>query len=115
MKRTLILPWLIAAISGCNSGGNHSIAASEFQQSCSVDSDCVPVYEGTLGCCGACANAAVNQVGYTAYQKAASDRRPTCNVQPPCPAFTDVLCKAGAICSNGTCAFEHVEPDASTD
>src|SRR6478752_6318231 len=103
MKRFLLMGSLAAAIGSCHSDGNHRIAASEFQQSCTVASDCVPVYEGTLSCCGgSCPNAAVNQVGYSAYESARESRTPTCNPQPPCPA-TDVACIAGATCSNGTC------------
>jgi len=111
MKRTLFLCCLAAAIGGCHSqlsggsGENHSIAASEFQQSCTVDSDCVPVFQGTLSCCGgSCPNAAVNQVGYSAYESAVAIRTPTCNPEPPC-AVTDVFCKSAAICAGGTCAF----------
>ena len=110
MKRASFMCCLVAAIGGCHAGGslsdlneNHSISASEFQQSCAVDSDCVAVYQGTLTCCGgSCPNAAVNQVGYSAYASAVASRTPMCNPEPPCAALS---CLAGAICSNGTCQF----------
>jgi len=110
---------LVAALGGCHSGGslseqtqNHSIAASEFQQSCTVASDCVAVYQGTLSCCGgSCPNAAVDQVGYGAYASAVASRTPICNPEPPCAAVTDVYCKSGAICSNGICQFSPAGTD----
>jgi hypothetical protein len=111
MKNTLLVCLLAAAIGGCHSSGsltdeNRSITASEFQQSCTVASDCVPVYEGTLSCCGgSCPNAAVNQVGHDAYEVALASRTPVCNPEPPCAALTDVICQSGAICENGTCKF----------
>ena len=100
MNNRSILFCLVTAIGGCSSAPNHSIATSEFQRGCSADSDCVPVYEGMLSCCGACPNAAVNQVGYDAYQSAVSTRAPSCNPEPPCAALS---CSAQAACSNGTC------------
>ena len=117
MKRASFMCCLAVAIAGCHSGGslseqtqNHSIAASEFQQSCTVDADCVAVYEGTLTCCGgSCPNAAVNQVGYSAYASAVASRTPMCNPEPPCAALS---CLSGAICANGSCQFS---PAGTTD
>jgi hypothetical protein len=118
MKRASFICCLAATLGGCHSGGSlgeenqsHSIAASEFQQSCAVDSDCVAVYQGTLTCCGgSCPNAAVNQVGYSAYASAVASRTPMCNPEPPC-AVTDIYCSSGAICSNGTCQFSPTRTD----
>jgi hypothetical protein len=116
MKRLLLMGSLAAAIGSCHSEANHSIKASEFQQTCTVASDCVAVYEGPLSCCGgnSCPNAAVNRVGYTAYESARESRIPTCNPQPPCPA-TDVACIAGATCSNGTCVVAPFGTDDAGD
>jgi hypothetical protein len=109
MKRILIV--IVAAVGGCGSS-NHSISAAEFQRSCSADSDCVPVYEGTLGCCGgACPNSAINQMSQAAYESAMSSRTPTCTTVLPCPFFSSVTCKSGATCANGTCAFEQLGTD----
>jgi len=119
MNRILIACLLVGAFGGCNSD-THTIAASEFQQSCSADSDCVPVYQGTIGCCGvggSCPNAAVNQVGYSAYESAVANRIPTCSPARPCALLTSadiaIACRAGAICSNGTCTFEQTGTDAA--
>lgn len=98
---------------GCTSAVPHSISTSEFQRSCSVDADCVPVYEGTLTCCGLgeCPNAAINQSSFTAYKSTAAARKPTCD-GVPCLAIT-ILCKSAAVCTGGTCAFEHPGTDAA--
>ena len=118
MNRILIACLFVGAFGGCNSE-SHSIAASEFQQSCAADSDCVPVYEGTIGCCGVgnCPNAAVNRVGYSSYETAVSKRIPTCSPPRPCPFLSQteiaIECHAGAICSNGTCTFAQTGTDAS--
>jgi hypothetical protein len=112
MNRILIACVLAGAFGGCSSE-THSIEASEFQRSCSVDSDCVAIYEGTIGCCGlGCPNAAVNQVGYSAYETAVSTRTPTCSPRPPCN-YSRPVCRGGVACSNGTCTFNPLAPDAS--
>ena len=110
-KHALILVLMVGG--GCTSAVAHSISTSEFQRSCSVDSDCVPVYEGTLTCCGLgeCPNAAINQLSYTAYKSTAASRKPTCN-GVPCLAIT-IICKSAAICTGGTCAFEQPGIDAA--
>jgi hypothetical protein len=115
MNRIFIACLLVGAIGGCTSE-THSIEASEFQRSCAVDSDCVAVSEGTITCCGIspwCPSAAVNQVGYSAYESAVAARTPTCSPRPPC-ALLRPACFGHAICSNGTCTFEPAAPDAST-
>lgn len=105
-KRLMLMGSLAAALGSCHSESNHSIAASEFQQTCTVASDCTPVYEGTLNCCGGgCPNAAVNQVGYEAYWSAYESRTPTCNPQPPCAPAGALACRSVATCLNGTCVF----------
>jgi hypothetical protein len=111
LKHALILVLMVGG--GCTSAVAHSISTSEFQRSCSVDSDCVPVYEGTLTCCGLgeCPNAAINQLSYTAYKSSAASRKPTCD-GVPCLAIT-ITCKSAAICTGGTCAFEQPGIDAA--
>jgi hypothetical protein len=111
LKHALILVLMVGG--GCTSAVTHSISTSEFQRSCSVDSDCVPVYEGTLTCCGLgeCPNDAINQFSYTAYKSTAASRKPSCE-GVPCLAIT-IICKSAAICTGGTCAFEQSGTDAA--
>jgi hypothetical protein len=114
MKHLMIICVLVGALAGCGSGENHSIATSEFQRSCTADSDCVAVFEGTLGCCGGnCPNGAVNQVGYPDYEAALAKRTPICSPAPPCAAVTNIACRAGAICASGTCVFAPLGADAA--
>jgi len=108
-----LIIWL-AGVGGCSSG-DHSVFASEFQRGCSVASDCVPIYEGALGCCGgACPNAAINQASYAAYESAVAKRTPKCSPEPPCVFIPDDVCMAGAICAGGTCAFVQLGADAAS-
>jgi hypothetical protein len=99
---------------GCGGSVAPSISASEFQSNCSVDTDCVDVCVGSLGCCGCgCPNAAINQASYPAYQSAFSAREPRCEPALPCPAFWSEGCRTGAVCTNGTCAFVQFGTDGS--
>ena len=111
LKHALILVLTVGG--GCTSAAAHSISTLEFQRSCSIDSDCVPVYEGTLTCCALaeCPNAAINQLSYPAYKSTAASRKPTCD-GVPCVAIT-VVCKSAAICAGGTCAFVQPATDAA--
>ena len=105
---------LLTSILGCDA--SHTVAVSPSQRVCSTDSDCVPVYEGTLGCCGpGCANAAINKTSYAGYQATIASRAPTCTPPPPCAGLSDQLCKAGAVCRNGTCEFASLTADAQGD
>jgi hypothetical protein len=69
-----------------------SISASEFNRSCSVDSDCVLVYQGQV--CNQCQCATSGTGGSIAktdqskYNSTLSDRRN----DPPCPPETDQAC-----------------------
>jgi hypothetical protein len=111
-KHTLVLVLMVGA--GCKSDVPHSISTSGFQRGCSVDSDCIPVYEGTLTCCRTfeCPNAAISLVDYTKYETTAASRRPTCE-GVPCLAIT-ITCKSAAVCSDGMCMYHQPGRDASS-
>jgi hypothetical protein len=83
--------------------------ASDYNQACDADSDCVPVAEGdpcTL--CGLrCVNAAINIEDLAYYSDAISrsaaylsSQRPACDLDCP-PASEDF----GSCCIAGTCQF----------
>lgn len=109
--RSLILAVLL---SGCGGGGEtHVIIASAYSQTCSKDSDCVAVYQGTLGCCGpGCSNSAINQSSYTAYLSDVSAREPACSGVDPCALFDNAVCSASAACQEGVCEFVAAAADA---
>ncbi len=112
--RRLILAVLL---SGCGGGGEtHVFIVSAYSQTCSQDSDCVPVYQGTLGCCGpGCANAAINQSSYVDYLSDVSAREPACYGEDPCALLDDVVCKASAACRGGVCEFVAATADAAAN
>ena len=113
MKFSLLV-LLAGWFTGCGGSVSHTISATEFQTSCSVDTDCVDVYVGSLACCGdGCPNAAISQASYSAYEAALSSRTPICDPAPPCLALTNAECKVGAACTNGTCAFLQFGTDGS--
>jgi hypothetical protein len=84
---------VVAACSG--SGGSLSLA--DYDTSCTVASDCVPVLVNPTGCCD-CPSAAINKADVAKYEAAlAAKGQPTCNVE--CGACPDTV----TVCSHGTC------------
>jgi hypothetical protein len=81
------------------------VAASDFDRSCSKDSDCVPVFEGNIcevGC--GCPNAAINagaQARYNARYQAAP-RHDTATVICHCPCIA-----ASMHCNAGVCEYAY--------
>jgi hypothetical protein len=78
---TLVAGVVLGACSSSGGGGSGPtvVSASNFDQSCTTDNDCVPAYSGNV--CGLCLgyNDAVSTSGETAYQAALS------SVQKNCP------------------------------
>src|SRR5262245_38615312 len=83
------------------------IHASDYDQSCKVDDDCVAVVDGMLSCCSNCPTAAINERALPVYQADQRDRTPSC---------TDVACPAiaclppTAVCKSGKCAIQAATP-----
>jgi hypothetical protein len=109
---------LALTLAGCGGAAappSHLIEAKNYDRSCASVADCVPIFEGTLGCCGlgaTCPNAAISA---DALPKYASDaqRASTCMVPSACPDII-IRCAAGRItCTEGTCALEQPPSDAS--
>jgi hypothetical protein len=87
LARALAVLWLAGASCG------DVILASDYDQSCAADSDCVAVIVGELCDC-LCAMAAINKAELTKYEEAASDR--ACGTFcSPCGAPKAVACDAG--------------------
>jgi hypothetical protein len=88
----LVVVVLIASLDHCK--GNCSIEASSYDQSCTLDSDCVAVFSGSF--CGdhecACENSAINVSAQTRYvADLQNDHAPEC----PCPSPPAVSCNGG--------------------
>ena len=105
---------LLLALAGCGSPAPHSIAAADYDQTCQAVVDCVPVAEGTIGCCGleSCPNAAIRQDALAGYMSDLAARTPHCTPEPPC-APPPVDCSGRVACTNGVCAL--LVPAASTN
>ncbi len=90
-----------AACSSSNGGGGGVLSASNYNQSCAQNSDCVPIFAGTPSCCD-CPNAAINKSDEAKYQadfQAASSQHGVCNVACiACPA-------QAAVCVGGMCTL----------
>jgi len=84
--------------------GSSILNASDYDQSCSTSSDCVPVFQGDVACCGGgCANAAINKGALAQYDADYSEAVKVCGVnasclQFHCPAIT-------AECQGGRCGL----------
>ncbi len=108
----------LALVSACSSGNSKSkwddpiLKASDYRQACSTAEDCVAIFLGELGCCGAsCPNSAIAWSSNDAYQVDVTFRRPICYPAPPCERLTNDGCGTPSpTCENGVCAL--TIPDA---
>lgn len=83
--------------SGSPVGGNTTIHASEFDQSCSTASDCIAVKEGDVCACS-CPSAAINESDVGKYQSKVVQLKSSCSGTQGCGV---------------SCAQNHVECNAS--
>ncbi len=84
----------------CSDAEVQTIQASNYDQSCATDSDCVAVGEGNFCLAGAgnCPSAAINKSAYAAYQ--ADVARTQAAV---CTAISSCVASSGPCCRHGTC------------
>jgi hypothetical protein len=106
--RTLlpILALFCVSLDGCK--GSCSLEATNYDQSCKADSDCVAVFSGSF--CGAhtcaCENAAINVSSESRYSADFNNEgAPRC----PCPAAPAVAC------NQGTCGLRGATSEAGAD
>jgi hypothetical protein len=95
-----------------------SIAAKNYDRTCLSVADCVPVYEGPVGCCGGeCPNTAIAQVALARYTMDVGLAAACGGVQPPCgPLPGGNECPDGRVtCDNGVCILAMPPSDAATD
>src|SRR5260221_12145025 len=110
------------AITACGaSSPPTSVAAKNYDRKCGSVADCVPVYEGLVGCCGGgqCPNTAIAQVALAKYTAALGLAATCTGVQPPCPDITRPGgngCQVGRFtCDNGIFILAMPPSDAATD
>jgi hypothetical protein len=88
----------IASISACSHGGSTTIAASDYDQTCTKPTDCVVVADGNV--CGCyqlgCGQAAINGREYERFKRDVS------SLQDNCAKWTG-SCPDGCIYSERTC------------
>lgn len=86
---------VLASLQHCDNHGSCTLSASNYDQSCTQDSDCVAVFSGSF-CSGnecACENAAINVSAQAQYEADfQSDHAPEC----PCPSPPPVACNHGS-------------------
>lgn len=99
----VLLPW------GCEPC--EVVLASDYDQSCTYDSDCTEVGQVSAcpaGACDGCASAAVNNSAAAAYQSALSSALSGVSGLCNCP------CDAGfAVCRAGKCQAAYCDPPSS--
>jgi hypothetical protein len=90
-----------ASSSGASSSGGPAVNASSFDQTCTVDSDCVAVWEGTGPSCCGCPSGAINKKDVPSYQQATSGWS-----TPDCSGLGCAGCSTPAPvqCTAGKCA-----------
>ena len=96
----VVVALAIAMLAACGGGGGGTIVAASYDQSCSLASDCVGVFQGTPACCDIeCPNVAINQADLSRYKTALAADAPTDCPPVACPAMTclptSVACVAG--------------------
>lgn len=92
---------------------DYPIHASDYDQSCETDSDCVGVGEGNLcaACSAVCPTAAINQSALGQYDadidKLGELTDPNVTIDCGCPALFPVCCDAGRCHADAVCARSH--------
>ena len=91
----------------CSDAGAFEIRASDYDQKCAADSDCVAIAQGDacLPCVRACTNAAINKSASPQYQAdiarvPAGDDGVVCN----CPPESTMCCVAGQCHADSQCS-----------
>jgi len=109
------------AITACGASSRPtSVAAKNYDRKCGSVADCVPVYEGPVGCCGVsgCPNTAISQVALAKYTFDFS-RATNCGGMQACPNGTRLggnACQDGRVaCDNGVCILAMPPSDAAID
>jgi hypothetical protein len=92
------------------------VRASDYDQSCATDTDCLPVTEGNVchPSAGQCPNAAISNGAYAQYQ-ADVDKALTFCDDPSACGFLSPACCVGGKCQVGSQCSNGVPADAAAD
>lgn len=91
----------------CADGGEHPIQASNYDQSCMTDLDCVAIAEGNAcSLIDPCANAAINKGALAQYQSDIA--------QVPCFELAGCPAEFGPCCRHGSCQTDACYSAADT-
>jgi hypothetical protein len=113
--RSVIVVVVALGIAACSSSSSSGpvIHASDYDQSCSVSTDCATVSEGAVCGCGSCPNASVNRNDQQRFLNDYASLHGQCSGPPQgCPAIycpnPPVECKAGVctLCGYGGCSSQ---------
>ena len=105
---------LVFVLFGCDA--SHTVSATDYNLSCVTASDCLPIYQGALGCCGfitTCPNAAINRADSAKYMNDVMTRTPSCSPPRPCGSVTNCGTPP-AECPNSLCVLPS-QGDAAAD
>jgi hypothetical protein len=115
--RIVVLALWLAGCSGAAAPPNHDIRAKNYDRKCATVADCLPIIEGTAGCCGfgiACPNTAINRGALETYVSDVQSAT-TCAAPPQCPnPGPQGPCSGRIACTAGLCALEPTTADATT-
>jgi len=114
--RTPLLAFAVAfAVVVCESCKDHEIVASDYDQSCTQDSDCVAITVGDAICVSHCPNAAINESSESQYESDVNAGKQDC----PSTASTGspyIPCGTYSIlCRRNVCFLGAPYPDAGAD
>lgn len=98
---------ILAACTSSTTGG--TITASDYNQSCTQASDCVPIISGPIGCCSDCPDDAINKSDEAKYMADLQAATPDCHGTAACP---EIACLGGvAACLAHKCVLKPWVPD----
>lgn len=89
---------------GGSDGGSQEIHAADFEQSCTADSDCVPVYEGDVCAVCKCNDAAIASSAAQSYDDKTTRLLAACGPRPAIGCNADCP-ESVATCVSNKCTF----------
>ena len=86
----------------CACGSSTEISAASYDQGCTSEVDCVPVFQGDTCAICACPNTAINTSQVARYEADVLSRRKACG---PMPAVACAACSPRrALCTGSKCS-----------
>ncbi len=107
-----------APLVACTDADVQMIQASDYDQSCTMDSDCTAVAEGNACSPGAlnCPGAAINASAYSTYKAdVAKTNAALCRAVSSCGGFSGPCCRGGSCQLGAACSAVAAGGDAGAD